>query len=167
MDECQVLRSPFGKSSSGSKRTDGHFNRCERSTVRGHFQTNNWIIFGWPNMALDMMLRRAGMGIEHAKPQAARSTGWRRGVLVAGVGWKVDCAWIGVDLCSGARFTGSHRCTGVGLFLFSAGKVYGMTGSSSSTRTSDGIVELTADLSGSPYYSHDMAPVPARVGGGG
>ena len=24
----------------------------------------------------------------------------------------------------------------------------------------DGIVELTADLSGSPYYSHDMAPVP-------
>src|SRR5438045_4938073 len=35
-----------------------------------------------------------------------------------------------------------------------------MTGSSSSTRTSDGIVELTADLSGSPYYSHDMAPVP-------
>src|SRR5829696_3329943 len=26
--------------------------------------------------------------------------------------------------------------------------------------TSDGIVELTADLSGSPYYSHDMAPVP-------
>jgi NCS1 family nucleobase:cation symporter-1 len=35
-----------------------------------------------------------------------------------------------------------------------------MTGSSSSTRTSDGIVELTADLTGSPYYSHDMAPVP-------
>jgi NCS1 family nucleobase:cation symporter-1 len=25
---------------------------------------------------------------------------------------------------------------------------------------SDGIVELTSDLSGSPYYSHDMAPVP-------
>jgi len=25
---------------------------------------------------------------------------------------------------------------------------------------SDGIVELTTDLSGSPYYSHDMAPVP-------
>src|SRR3954467_8185190 len=35
-----------------------------------------------------------------------------------------------------------------------------MTGSSSSSRASDGIVELTADLSGSPYYSHDMAPVP-------
>src|ERR1700750_3398480 len=33
---------------------------------------------------------------------------------------------------------------------------------SSSTRgaISDGIVELPADLSGSPYYSHDMAPVP-------
>jgi NCS1 family nucleobase:cation symporter-1 len=49
---------------------------------------------------------------------------------------------------------------GIRLFLFSAGRVYGMTGSSSSIRTSDGIVELTADLSGSPYYSHDMAPVP-------
>src|SRR3954464_825189 len=24
----------------------------------------------------------------------------------------------------------------------------------------DGIVELNSDLSGSPYYSHDMAPVP-------
>src|SRR3954471_5156032 len=35
-----------------------------------------------------------------------------------------------------------------------------MTGSSSSSRASDGIVELTTDLSGSPYYSHDMAPVP-------
>ena len=34
-----------------------------------------------------------------------------------------------------------------------------MTASSSSGAT-DGIVELTADLSGSPYYSHDMAPVP-------
>src|SRR4249920_3312967 len=36
---------------------------------------------------------------------------------------------------------------------------------SSSTRSamSDGIVELTADLSGSPYYSHDMAPV-SRAG---
>src|SRR4051812_41202408 len=35
-----------------------------------------------------------------------------------------------------------------------------MTGSSSSTSTSDGIVELTADLSRSAYYSPDMAPVP-------
>jgi NCS1 family nucleobase:cation symporter-1 len=36
-----------------------------------------------------------------------------------------------------------------------------MTASSAPSRTaSDGIVELTADLSGSPYYSHDMAPVP-------
>src|SRR3954469_5495127 len=35
-----------------------------------------------------------------------------------------------------------------------------MTGSSSSSRDSDGIVELTTDLSSSPYYSHDMAPVP-------
>src|SRR5829696_1528076 len=26
--------------------------------------------------------------------------------------------------------------------------------------TADGIHELTSDLSGSPYYSHDMAPVP-------
>src|SRR5262245_45532515 len=31
---------------------------------------------------------------------------------------------------------------------------------SARTFTDDGIVELTADLSGSPYYSHDMAPVP-------
>jgi NCS1 family nucleobase:cation symporter-1 len=30
----------------------------------------------------------------------------------------------------------------------------------SSTTASDGIVELNEDLSGSPYYSHDMAPVP-------
>jgi len=28
------------------------------------------------------------------------------------------------------------------------------------TSSDDGIQELTADLSGSPYYSHDMAPVP-------
>jgi NCS1 family nucleobase:cation symporter-1 len=35
-----------------------------------------------------------------------------------------------------------------------------MTASSYSSRASDGIVELTADLSGSPYYSADMAPVP-------
>lgn len=35
-----------------------------------------------------------------------------------------------------------------------------MTASSSSSRAADGIVELTADLSGSPYYSADMAPVP-------
>src|SRR5262245_27105990 len=28
------------------------------------------------------------------------------------------------------------------------------------TPTTDGIVELTTDLSGSPYYSQDMAPVP-------
>jgi NCS1 family nucleobase:cation symporter-1 len=35
-----------------------------------------------------------------------------------------------------------------------------MSASSSSSRAADGIVELTADLSGSPYYSHDMAPVP-------
>jgi hypothetical protein len=26
VDECQVLRSLFGESSSGSKRADGHFN---------------------------------------------------------------------------------------------------------------------------------------------
>src|SRR6202795_4122829 len=35
-----------------------------------------------------------------------------------------------------------------------------MSASSTSSRTTDGIVELTADLSGSPYYSDDMAPVP-------
>src|SRR3954463_10206579 len=35
-----------------------------------------------------------------------------------------------------------------------------MSGFLSSSRTSDGIVELTADVSGSPYYSRDMAPVP-------
>src|SRR3954471_5893773 len=35
-----------------------------------------------------------------------------------------------------------------------------MNGPASSTAASDGIVELNADLSGSPYYSHDMAPVP-------
>lgn len=35
-----------------------------------------------------------------------------------------------------------------------------MSGSSVSSRARDGIIELTADLSGSPYYSHDMAPVP-------
>jgi NCS1 family nucleobase:cation symporter-1 len=35
-----------------------------------------------------------------------------------------------------------------------------MSASSSSYRTTYGIVELTTDLSGSPYYSHDMAPVP-------
>src|SRR6476646_95490 len=35
-----------------------------------------------------------------------------------------------------------------------------MTGSPSSSGGADGIVELMADLSGSPYYSHDMAPVP-------
>src|SRR5437868_5207979 len=30
----------------------------------------------------------------------------------------------------------------------------------SGSTVADGIQELTADLSGSPYYSHDMAPVP-------
>src|SRR4051794_32021089 len=32
--------------------------------------------------------------------------------------------------------------------------------SSTGSAMSDGIVELTTDLTGSPYYSHDMAPVP-------
>jgi NCS1 family nucleobase:cation symporter-1 len=35
-----------------------------------------------------------------------------------------------------------------------------MTATPSSQRATDGIVELNADLSNSPYYSHDMAPVP-------
>jgi NCS1 family nucleobase:cation symporter-1 len=35
-----------------------------------------------------------------------------------------------------------------------------MASSSAETFASDGIQELTADLSGSPYYSRDMAPVP-------
>src|SRR5436190_1695198 len=35
-----------------------------------------------------------------------------------------------------------------------------MSVSFSPSHAPDGIVELTADLSGSPYYSHDMAPVP-------
>src|SRR3954452_5488220 len=38
-----------------------------------------------------------------------------------------------------------------------------MSVSFSPSHAADGIVELTADLSGSPYFSHDMAPVP-RVG---
>lgn len=37
------------------------------------------------------------------------------------------------------------------------------TAPSPSTSVNDGIVELTTDLSGSPYYSHDMAPV-SRAG---
>src|SRR5689334_4633118 len=35
-----------------------------------------------------------------------------------------------------------------------------MTRPAPSTVVSDGIVELNSDLSGSPYYSRDMAPVP-------
>ena len=35
-----------------------------------------------------------------------------------------------------------------------------MTRPASESAAADGIVELTTDLSGSPYYSHDMAPVP-------
>src|SRR3954462_3872937 len=35
-----------------------------------------------------------------------------------------------------------------------------MTGDSTSSRASDGIHELTRDVSDSPYYSPDMAPVP-------
>jgi NCS1 family nucleobase:cation symporter-1 len=51
----------------------------------------------------------------------------------------------------------------IGAHLLQVGnKGYRMTESARSSRSAanDGIEELTADLSGSPYYSHDMAPVP-------
>jgi NCS1 family nucleobase:cation symporter-1 len=68
---------------------------------------------------------------------------------------------IAVDLWRGAGFTGSRRSAGGFTFLFSGRERFcAMAGSSSASGTTDGIVELTTDLSGSPYYSRDMAPVP-------